>query len=264
VLLNRFEQDRHLYRFIEALSGKSALGELVNEDFKNGRLSARFSPSMLTGMPWTRSAAPDNEMPYVPGTFLDWTTHHTPRDHEWPRKAKELYDISNAGFTIEDPPGTPKERFNATELPAVAGEPIRLDEATASDYADYMAVCELFGAGGCLHGGFATKDPDHTTDLQFSIAPPPGSHGAQVAQAVSEIWALNINPELASRGHYTRGPMVECPLFHKDEWALRTFSMHIDNHAVVVVVRPNQHHQVIEQGGWRVERRVRNVFFMTR
>ncbi|MCC7009450.1 MAG: hypothetical protein IT184_11590 [Acidobacteria bacterium] len=254
VRLSRDEQDAHVRRVAAALRGKGALGELVNEDWKNGRLAERFPAGWLTGAPWTRSAAAQNEPPSAPGRYLQFTTHHTARDGEWPRHAMQLIDVARLGF-----PG-----HAATLLPAIAGEPIRMDEATPEDYADYVALAELAAAGACLHGGFSSFDPATTTDLQNCVAPPPGSAGDRVARAVAEVWAAGIDPDLASTGRFVSGGSADCPVLHREGRALGTFAMTAGDRAVAVVVRLAPGDEPAPQQGWRIVRRVRNVFFCER
>lgn len=276
VLISRAEQDAFVQSVDLALANKRTLGELVNEDHKNGRIAARFPRTWLQNMPWTRSAPYYTELPTVPGEYLDWTTSHTPRDEEWPRKAKELLDISRLGWPIEvrQPDGTMKKvgDFFPTHLPAVAGEPINMDEAgRASNYGDYLAVCDLYGAGGCLHGGFASlpqaRDAGHVTDLQYCNAPEPGSLGWQVGEEVKRVWTSGmIDADLAVTGRYVRGPWTDCPLEHSDALALRTFAMIApdDRRAVAVVVRPEPEWEAKTTNGWRIIGAAGNVYRLER
>lgn len=255
VLMTEAEQDRHLYRTTEVLSGKAALGEILNEAFKNGQMAGRFPRSILTGLPWTRSTAYFEAPLEEPGEPLDWLTAHTDRDDDWSRGGKFLMEMRR-GFTNDNT----GYRWPGGHRPSVAGEPIRMDEATARDYADYAALAEMMGDGMCLHGGFASFDAGHATDLQNCIAPAPGSHGDRVARAVAEVWKSGIDPELAKVGMYEKGG----PLVHSDVTALRTYAMTRGNQSTVVVVRPTPDHQVITRDGWRVVRRVQNVLWCER
>lgn len=259
VLLSRDAQDLHLIRMLEVFAAAPAshLPEIVNEDFKNGRLAARYDAALFARVLAARSSAPDDERPDAPGSFLDWTSHHTPRDAEWARKAKELLDIARLGF-----PG-----FTATNLPAIATEPIRIEDATPAECADYFALAELFGAGAIIHGGL--KSRGHATDLQNCIWPQPGEPGAEHIAAIAEAWKSEIPAEAAGTWRYTRGGGEagggddgECPIAHTDidrdpaGGALRTFALIAPDgsRACAVLVGRGPQHTVTPRDGWRVER----------
>jgi hypothetical protein len=248
----------HIQTIAEIVRGRATVNELNNEDWQYGNVAHLADPSWLGGAPWTRSAFSNDELPIARGSFLDWTTHHLPRDHEWPRKGKELLDVAREGFPGHAPTG----------LPAVAGEPIRTDDGNATnaqDYGDFAALCELMGAGCCVHEGFVSLDPiECKSDGQFCTVPPAGSHEEACILAAERAWRAGINPELSVSGVYKRGPWDDCPLVHSDETALRTFAMIQGDQAVAVVVRPTTSHRPQAQDGWRIDRQVDNLYFLSR
>lgn len=246
VKLSTEEQNFHARTCAEmARRGDNCLIEIINEDFKNGQISARFEPQIFTDVVSCRSAWFAGDDPESPGTYLDWTTHHLDRDKaEFPRKGKELVDSQILGLGNYPP----------ARRPAIAGEPIRVAEGTtARQHADNAAVCELFGVGVCIHGGFA-PDPRHESDLQRCNVPTGLS--LECCRGYGDVWKAGIPASAASRGSYTRGPFSSCPLEHHDEWSLRTFAMLEGGTSTTVVVSPNNNHRVIWQDGWSLDRQV--------
>jgi hypothetical protein len=242
ILLTKTEQDYHVSRCADiARSVGNVLIEISNEDFKNGQVSARFDPALFSNIVTTRSAWFAGDDPQSPGTYLDWTTHHLDRDKaEFPRKGKELVDSQKLGLG----------NYPAAGRPAIAGEPIRVAEGTtARQHADNAAVCELFGTGVCIHGGYA-PDPRHESDLQRCNIPT--GVALDCCQAYGDVWRAGIPTTAASLGAYTRGPFPSCPLFHTDDWALRTFAMLEGSRSTTVVVsRRDDLWSEIWQDGWQ-------------
>jgi hypothetical protein len=241
VLLDRTEQDLLLDYVRVVMQGRHV--EIANEYWKNGGadLTARYSLSWLSGTFGMRSSWRDGERPDAPGALVTCTSEHTPRDEEWPRKAKNLAETSLLGM--------PAVSWPASGLPAIAGEPIGIFEvdipgsrtANASDVADYYAVAELFGAGACLHG-------DGTTLQRCQLPGPNAQRCAEWAKAAREAI-----PADAQTGHYTRGGLDDCPLEHSDSLALRTFGMLQGDRGTVVVVRPAPGWEPRARNGWRIE-----------
>jgi hypothetical protein len=241
VLLDAADQDRLLDLYVGVLQGEM-IG-VVNEAFKNGGtgLSSRFGADRFRGVFAERSSWQDGERPDAPGSLLDFTSEHTPRDAEWMRKAKNLLETSVQGME--------KIGWSASRKPAVGGEPIGIFEreiagsrtATPSDVGDYYAVAELFAAGACLHGDGAT--------LQRCNLPGPTAQAcAEAAKAAREAI-----PADAQLGSYTRGGLDDCPLEHSDDRALRTFATISGNRATAVVVRPVAGWEPRTRNGWRVD-----------
>jgi len=231
--LSRVEQSSHIHGVVDVLRRHdNTLLECVNEDWKNGALASKFPADWFDGVLTTRSSWEDGQTPLEAGSVLDFTTEHTPRGDGWERKSKNLLETSRLG--IGD--------FPPTNKPAIAGEPERLQNATPRQYADYMAVAELFASGACLHGDGDT--------LQRCRIPADQS----VAQAVAAIWADPPPTDLAAIGTYTRGGLPDCPLAHSDDLALRTFAMIAGDRATAVVVSPRPGWSLQPVNGWRVVR----------
>jgi hypothetical protein len=161
-------------------------------------------------------------------------TVHTPRDQEWPRKAKELDEIRNL-----------------TGQPEVGDEPMGAAEHAngersnvAADFGDYAALAALLGNGATFH------HDEHYTRLE-GLTP-------RIEAAAREFFAaLKWVPPYATRGYYTAGHLHDIPIRHNDAWALRTFARIVGGDAWVVVVRPTRlgpdgQYVVEPQNGWRV------------
>lgn len=241
------QQNTHLRRIVEiAREYPNVLLEICNEDWKNGGIAGRFPREWFDGVLTTRSSWEDGKTPLEAGSVLDWTTEHTPRGSQWERKAKNLLETSRQGLGD----------FPATGKPAIAGEPERLQNATPRQYADYVAVAELFASGACLHGDGDT--------LQRCRIPADDS----VARAVAAVWADPPPADLAAIGEYSRGQkdgQGTCPLVHRDRYdddgnevepsgSLRTFAMLAGNRATAVVVSPGPGWRLEPRNGWRVVR----------
>jgi len=229
VLMSRSEQDQHLIVSLDALDGEpNVFLEAVNEDFKNGRIAARFPSEWFDGVLATRSSVQDGESPDAAGPVLSFTTDHTPRDGESERKAKNLLESS--------------ER---THKPALGGEPPRVGEWRPRQAADYFAVAELMAAGACIHGSPETLQRCNLPNQQEQAS----------VDAIKAIWGgtMSVIPANAQLGAYTRGgpnAPFRCPLFHDDARALRTFAMVQGDRATCVVVRGTDEPR--GDNGWRV------------
>jgi hypothetical protein len=247
VLMSEAEQNAHMLKVNEVLRAHdNSFMEPVNEDWKNGGFAGRFPREWFDGVLATRSSWEDGNTPLECGSVLDFTTEHTPRGSQWERKAKNLLETSRLG--IGD--------FPPTDKPAIAGEPERLQNATPRQYADYVAVAELFASGACLHG-------DGDTLQRCRI---PADQG--VTQAVAAVWADPPPADLAAVGEYSRGQkdgQGTCPLVHRDRYdddgrlvddsgALRTFAMLAGGRATAVVVSPGAGWRLEPRNGWRLVR----------
>lgn len=205
--------------------------ETVNEGFKNG-VNASFIGRFGYGIVQTSgNYAPPCE------PRLDYGVTHTPRDEEWPRKGKELYDLYN-GFDPDLPGGV--------RAPWVSDEPMGADEQNKpgsrsnvpNDFYDDAAVCALMGAGGTFH----------FTDGIFGRLPGPVQQ--QCAEAyVAGSRAIRLD---AADGSYTRGGLGDSPLEHDDAKALRTFGRIQGNKATCVAVRPQAGWQAVARNGWHI------------
>ena len=222
------QQQRRTYEAMlpQAYKDIAMLDEDMNEPWQNGDFAGtlpKFGPCS------TRGAANDSQMPDAPGALLDWTTHHTPRGSQQTRKFKEMIDVAKLGFTGWTPSGRPP----------VAGEPPRIDQDDWTDpqrCADYFAGCDLYGAGGVIHGGWG-PDGD-STDLQRCRIPT-APNALACLDAIRQVWANGIPVGTFADGSYLRGNADntgELGINHADRYtdtgenpagALRTFAMQV-------------------------------------
>lgn len=238
----------HMAKVNAALDDSVHLCEQNNEDWKNGDICHDLAePAVALA---TRSAWEDKYDFYrQPGTLLDWTTEHTPRDDEWERKAKNMLDTARLGFPKNEQPGHEHPELPPTRKPAIGGEPMGIAEAPvagrrtndARACADYFAVAELLSAGANLHGDLS--------NLQSCALP--GPNAQRCAEAVRDVWAAGIPADAAAFGQYTRGGLSDCPVGHT-ELTLRTYAMIQGNQATAVVVRPKSGWTPAGDHGWHI------------
>jgi len=238
ILMSVSERDAHVRQVVEVLRRHpGSLLEIENETEKNGMDAPRYSASTFAGVLTARSSWFDTSLPSVVGSVLDFSTVHTPRTDDWSRKSKTLLDVSRLGW----------EGFDPSHKPTVGGEPQQAEKATPSDYADYIAVGELYGSGVALHSTAMERDQ--------SPADP------SVPAAAAAAWADPPPADLASVGSYTRGGLPDCPIVHIDNetdgnpaGSLRTFCMVAGTRATCVVVRRGPAWRLQPTNGWRVAR----------
>lgn len=231
VLLPDLSAQRDWYgRQAEVLKDYDLLvAETCNEPFKNGvdvAAIGRLGHGIV-------QASGNYDPPCLPA--LDYATDHPPRDNEWPRKSKELYDL----YTGWD--GLP----GGVRIPWVNDEGMGADENNQpgkrsnvpNDFFDMGGCDALMGAGGTFH----------FTDGVYGRVPGP----TQQACARSYVaGAKSFDAEVAF-GNYTRGGLSDCPLEHDDSTALRTFVRMRGNRADALVIRPTNATRVA-RGGWRI------------
>ncbi len=222
------DQQSWLSQVRAALLGQpNVVIELVNEGFQNG-VDFRNHTRPQGILSCADSDQKPDDFPAVPP--WDYATLHTPRDNEWPRKAKNAMEVADQ-----------------LGRPAVNDEPMGADEVNIpgkrsnvpDDFFDYAAVSMLLAAGATFHS------TDGITSVPF--------RATTLACANSFYGALNLIPENVMRGTYTRGPLSDCPLQHDDLLALRTFARYTDHNAVCVVVRPQPGWVAIAQAGWTIQ-----------
>ena len=256
VRLTTEEQDR-LLRDVLAIcrDAGNVFFEVSNEDWKNGQLAARFPRSLFDGVLAARSAPAEDQFPDGPGPLLDFTVHHTPRDPGWMRQANDLVEVARLGWKD----AKSGRVWQPTGLPAVATEPIRiLEGTTAREHADYLAIADLLGAGGNIHGGNRSSDAAHQTNLQRCEYPASGSQldreARQTLDAVSAVWRAGI-PLDANAGQFTRGGQPDAPLAHDPAVVMRTFCMIQGAQATCVIVQSRTGYTAVAINGWQVVRR---------
>lgn len=208
------------------------VAETCNEAFKNGvdpGAIGRFGHGIL-------QSSGVYTAPFTPQ--FDWANTHVPRDQEWPRKAKELYDLF-VGFEPDLPGGL--------RIPIVSDERIGADEVlkdgsrsnVPNDFFDDAVVSGLMGAG-LTH---------HATHGIFGQTPGP----IQQRCAEATIAGANAIPDDVALGQYTRGGLSDSPLEHDDAKALRTFARIQGGCATCIAVRPTNGWQAIARNGWQIE-----------
>lgn len=215
--------------------------ELVNEGFKNGvNYKNHTRPTGILSC--ADSDQKPDDYPAVPP--WDYATLHTPRDAEWPRKAKNAMEVADI-----------------LGRPAVNDEPIGADEVSIAgsrsnvpnDFYDYAAVSMLLAAGATFHS------QDGITSVPF--------RPVTLTCANSFYAGLNVIPATIVLGTYTRGPLSDCPIQHDDALALRTFARYTANNAVCVVVRPQPGWVAIPVAPWVIASQTGpdgRVVFLTR
>jgi hypothetical protein len=233
--------------------------EISNEDTDgdSGGTAGWFNKSMFNDLIATRSTWFDNENPQLPdrngnpSPYLSAESVHLPRSEEFFVKGKTLYEAQRQGLG----------QYPPARVWTVSGEPQRIAEGTTPrQHADNAAVCELFGGGGLVHGGFSSFDGNHQTDLQNCVFPAPGTLGAQCCEAVRDVWASNlIHGDCAARGNYTRGGLPGCPIEHTDRTldpsrgAVRTYAMEVDGVMYCVPCDPGPQWQCKPVDGWQLK-----------
>lgn len=154
----------------------------------------------------------------------DYVTPHTPRDEEWPRKAKDVLDVRDV-----------------SGKPTVGDEPIGFAEVekpgsratSATDAAYYAAAAALMGAGSTFHSDCGVN----TVMLE------PVQAKALAAWMAAASWV----PSDAQLSPYMRGGSIpgcnwvgESVCAHDDARELRSFGKIIGNEAWVVQIRTDR------------------------
>lgn len=250
------EHHRRLREFVELLGGLD-LYEISNEDTDgdSGQRAQHYPASLFAGMLTTRSTWAGDEDPQKPGTWLDWSTYHTPRVPNFPIKERVLQEIQQESLG----------NYPAPHIPAISGEPIRIAEGTsARDHADAASVAELYGAGRCLHGGFSSFDGNHQSDLQNCRMPGPGL-ALDCMLAVSWVWKSGVfDLRTPANGRFVRGQQNgqgECPIVHRDKaddpqrGAERSYFHELDGVMYGLAVQPGPQWQLETREGWRLANR---------
>jgi hypothetical protein len=170
--------------FTDFAQHPNLLIELVNEPSVGRKLDARQIHVPQTAILWTTGGTIDDS-PVDPASGEKYGVAHTPRDNEWPRKAKDLIEYYSGGGP--QAPTDPPHHY-----PWVADEPIRPDQAgfVASDYEGYFGVSSLLGAGATFH--FESG--------KFARVPTPD----EARCAAAALKALDFFPADAPFGPYSR------------------------------------------------------------
>ena len=211
------------------------LDEYMNEAWQNGDFAGELQ--RIGALVACRSAAHDSQKPDAAGPLLDWTNHHTPRGDQQTRKAKEMIDVAILGFDGWAPSGRPP----------VAGEPPHINKDDWTDpqlCADYYALCDLFGAGGVVHGGYF---PDGSNAPLQSCVIPTDPNTLACMDAIATVWrpGNDVPAGTFSQGRYLRGNADntgDLGINHADRYtdtgenpagALRSFAMQVGNRQII-------------------------------
>ena len=228
------QQRAHVARLARVLADEpNVFLELANE---NSHSSNQVDASKFTkpaGL-WSCGSSHGDEPAIVPA--WDYGTDHTPRDSEWPRKAKNELEWAQL-----------------THVPYVADEPPKIGANTSdpSDCADYAAVAALYCPGSTIH----------TQSLGIRGEVPTG-----IEDDCARAWAdaeAHV-PDDAQVGVYTRGGLSDSPLEYSDATSLRTFAMLQGDKATAVVVRPTADWAPVAVPPWRIVRRDGHVIQLAR
>jgi hypothetical protein len=172
----------HYFREFERHT--NLLIELVNEPSVGRKLDAMQVHVPVTPIPWTTGGTIDGS-PVDPAKHERYGVAHTPRDGEWPRKAKDLIEYYGGG-------GPEKPTDPAHHYPWIADEPIRPDQAgyVTTDFQAYFGIASEMGGGGTFHfeSGKFTRVPT----------------AQEAACATAALRALDAFPEDAPLGGYRR------------------------------------------------------------
>lgn len=164
-----------------------------------------------------------------------YTEFHHGRNNEWPRKLKSAREFA-------DTYGVPCTN-NETNRPDLAG-------FNVDDFMDAGYVGALLTAG--VNG--------HSEALKRCNIPT----GPERDCVAAILKGNQIVPPDVYRGHYTRGGLSDCPLWHDDAKALRTFGIIQGAKAYAVIVRPSADNPRQAVNGWRVTRAVDNYYELSR
>lgn len=248
----------HHARMLELQAAQpNAIAEDINEAFKNGGLV--FDAGTPVGLLRTRSTWEDGKTPDSVGVpLLQYTSEHTPRDGQASRKAKNLFETSRAGLGSWGP----------SRIPAIAGEPPRLEDLSLSGVESYFSIAIGMGSGACAHS------------LGFRICEIPTDQG--LLDRLATLHSVILDPpgfEFHSAGQYTRGGPDggPCPLEHRDRFgdnndsdeevdprgSRRTYALSLGDHAIGMVDNPGAAWSPVGANGWTVVRRHHTAYGLT-
>jgi hypothetical protein len=218
------DQRRHVARIGEIVGGMPhVFVELANEpSHPTNEIDPLAFLQVATPCLWSRGSSHGDQPAIIPP--WDYGTDHTPRDGEWPRKAKNLLEWAAI-----------------TQVPYLGDEPkkIRGGELSPSDCADYAAVADLLASGSTIH----------TQSLGIDGRVPDGAEQA-CCEAYAASWRA-VPPD-AQLGRYTAGHLGDCPIEYDPSTALRIFGTMQGRRADVVLVRPTADWRLVVRPPWRV------------
>lgn len=247
VLMSRSEANNYFNGWRDILQRRMV--RFMNETYQNGVDLVRSLPH-IDGALCCRGQVEDGAAWDSAGPVLDFQEKSFARKFQWPRTAKDLFEI-----------------YDQISKPGVGGEPpcgifeTTIPFSRSNDpraFAQWHAVAELYGAGSFIHG-----DDDN---LQFCKRPGPGAQAC--AEAISATWSCGLPIDGLLNGRYTRGGNADCPMVHLDRYddgstelnpagAERTFAviMNDGHRATCVIVQPGPAWQPEATNGWSISRR---------
>lgn len=252
------DRDRHQAAVVEALKDAGAqiadgygntwncVIEVCNEPFKNlpgSNEEAVERAQQLAGCGFLVAAGNYDARsstvwePLPPG---DYGTQHVNRSDDWPRKCKDIYDLTHDGAVDPEPrvPWIGDEPMGAAEV----DDPGRRS-AVPNDHAWYAAGCAMFSAGATFHSDAGTH-----SDLL-------GPQQAKCARAF--FAALEWVPTDAPYWPYQRGDMGSeagfgnMPILHDDALELRSYCKTEGGRSWCIQIRTSRAHAT-PRDGWRV------------
>lgn len=225
--LDHLDVQRHYHNLVDVLLGREGVVlEICNEPPLNGldptTVYTRFGElAQALGL----YNPENNTLPVA-----QYLTDHTPRDDEWPRKAKDILELTKLGAGSMPP----------LMVPGICDEPmgIGVDQPgrrsmSKPDMAQYHALAALFGSGSTIHGDFGIECRLPNADEQA------------VVDAITMSWSAV--PEPCQLWEYTAGHLDWCPL---ENHALREYGMMLGNLATMVRIRPDG--PPVARNGWRI------------
>jgi hypothetical protein len=224
--LKGINQPYHYQTVINALRGRAGVVvEICNEPFKNGVVPE----SLYQPLPDLMQALGSYD--FIDGQIkhADYVTMHTDRGPEWPRKAKDMLEVSRLGW----------EGFTALRHPCIGDEPLGIGAGggsrslIASDHAAYHGVAALFCPGSTLHSTFGVETRLPNAEEQVCVG--------------AAITTLQAVPPECATWKYTAGHLGDCPL---ENQGLRVYGMIDAGRAVCVLVRPTG--PPVARDGWRI------------
>jgi len=220
-------QADHYQTMINILRGRAGVvSEVCNEPFKNGVVpEALYQPLPDLMQALGSSDVIDGQMAHA-----EYVTMHTDRGAEWPRKAKDMLEVSRQGW----------DGFAPLRHPCIGDEPLGIGpeqpgsrSMVAADHAAYHGVAALFCPGSTIHSTFGVQTRLPTTLEQWCVS--------------AAILTMQAVPPECATWKYTAGHLGDCPLEHQ---GLRVYGMIDGGRAVCVLVRPTG--PPVARDGWRI------------
>lgn len=236
--LRTMDAGRHYHDVADVLVARSGcVSEVCNEPFVNG-----FEPlTVYTPMSELAQAlghynvdGPTASLPHA-----QYVTQHGQRDSEWPRRAKDLLELSRLGYSDDPNPAHPP--FLPLNVPCVGDEPMGIGpedpgrrSMIATDHAAYHALAMLVASGSTIHGDFGLE------------ARVPRPEEQAVVDAIVAAW--DAIPAACQTWTYTAQHLSGCPL--QGDRSLKTYGMMQGTRAVMVRVRGVG--DPVATNGWRI------------